>query len=409
MAEGIGKEGKKEVMKDIIMKLHQGLSVEEAKRRFEKEIGEITSTEIAEIEQSLMDEGISPDEIKKFCNVHALLFESALQQSMIKEESPAHPIHLSKLENREVEKITKDIRKLLKDGEGLTVDQFRKKLNELLVRLQKLEVHYTWKEQILFPYLEKAGFFGPSKVMWGKDDEIRELMERSVIELEKVKDKKEIAGYLQVSLNPLIEEVEGMIFKEEKILFPASIEKLTAQDWVEVLKETENVGYAFIEKPRETSHLIEEFKKTVIEEPRAKEKENLISLPTGEIKLEELMGVFNALPVDITFIDKDDAVRFFSEGPQRIFLRTKSILGRKVQNCHPPKSVHVVENILKSFKEGQRNSIDFWIHFQGKYVYIRYFAIRDRRGNYLGTLEVSQDITEINKLEGEKRLLDERD
>lgn len=406
MAEGIGKERKKEVMKDIILKLHQGLSVEEAKRRFEKEIGEVTSTEIAEIEQSLMNEGISPDEIKKFCSVHALLFESALKQSMIKEESPAHPLHLSKLENREVEKITGAIKELVKNGDGLTVDQFKEKLNELLARLQKVEIHYTWKEQVLFPYLEKVGFFGPSKVMWGKDDEIRELLKRSVSGLEKVKEKKDIPGYLQGTLNPMIEEVEGMIFKEEKILFPTSIEKLNAQDWVEILKETENVGYAFIEKPKETSQLIEEFRRTVVEEPRAKEKENLISLPTGEVKLDELMGIFNTLPVDITFIDKDDAVRFFSEGPQRIFLRTKSILGRKVQNCHPPKSVHVVESILQSFKEGRRNSMDFWIHFQGKYVYIRYFSIRDRQGNYLGTLEVSQDITGIKRIEGEKRLMD---
>jgi DUF438 domain-containing protein len=339
-------------MKNIIMKLHQGLSAEEAKRRFEKEIGEVTSTEMAEIEQSLMNEGISPDEIKKFCNVHALLFESALRQSVGKEESPAHPLHLSKLENREVEKITGAIKELTKEGEGLTVEQFKRQLNELLTRLQRVEIHYTWKEQILFPYLEKASFFGPSKVMWGKDDEIREWMKRAISELKKINEKKDLPGYLQETLNPMVEEVDGMIFKEEKILFPASMEKLSIQDWVEVLKETEHVGYAFIEKPGETSRLIEEFKRTVIEEPKAKEKENLISLPTGELKPDELMGIFNTLPFDITFIDKEDAVRFFSEGPQRIFLRTKSILGRKVQNCHPPKRVHIVENILQSFKEG---------------------------------------------------------
>jgi PAS domain S-box-containing protein len=203
----------------------------------------------------------------------------------------------------------------------------------------------------------------------------------------------------------LIEEVDGMIFKEEKILFPTSLEKLNVQDWVEILKETENVGYGFIAKPKETSLLIEELKRAVLEEPQAKEE--AISFPTGEVKLEELLGIFNTLPVDITFIDKDDTVKFFSEGPNRIFLRTKSIIGRKVQNCHPPKSVHVVERILESFKEGKRDAVDFWINYKGKFVYIRYFAIRDRNRNYLGTLEVSQDVSNIRELEGEKRLLDE--
>ena len=407
MAEGIGKANKKEVMKDIIMKLHQGLSVEAAKRRFEEEIGEVTSTEIAEIEQSLMNEGISPEEIKKFCNVHALLFESTLEKSVSKEESPAHPVYLSKLDNREIEKITRRIKEIATGKEQDDLPQFKQKLKGLLAKLQNIETHYTWKEQVLFPYLEKAGFFGPSKVMWGKDDEIRELLRGCLSGLEKIKDKKDLDGYIQGSLKALVEEVEGMIFKEEKILFPTSVEKLPVRDWVEILKETEKVGYGFIEKPKETGLLIEELRRAVVEEPKAKEKGDLISLPTGEINLQELAGIFNTLPVDITFIDKDDAVKFFSEGPQRIFLRTKSILGRKVQNCHPPKSVHAVEEILKSFKEGRKNSADFWIHFQGKYVFIRYFALRDRQGNYLGTLEVSQDITGIQKLEGEKRLLDE--
>ncbi|MBI5969365.1 MAG: DUF438 domain-containing protein [Deltaproteobacteria bacterium] len=405
MAEGLGKERKKEIMKDIILKLHQGLSIDEAKNRFEKEIGSVTSTEIAEIEQSLMNEGISPDEVKKFCNVHALLFESALEKSVAKEESPAHPVYLSKLENREIANITGAIKEVIKNREAYRLPQFKQKISESLAKMKNIDIHYTWKEQVLFPYLEKYGFFGPSKVMWGKDDEIRELLNRCISGLETVKEKKELDEYIEKNLNLLIEEVDGMIFKEEKILFPTSLEKLNVQDWVEILKETENVGYGFIVKPKETSLLIEELKRAVLEEPKAKEE--AISLPTGELRLEELLGIFNTLPVDITFIDKDDAVKFFSEGPNRIFLRTKSIIGRKVQNCHPPKSVHVVESILKSFKEGKRDSVDFWINYKGKFVYITYFAIRDRMGNYLGTSEVSQEVTGIKKLEGEKKLLNE--
>jgi len=404
MAEGIGKEQKKDILKDIIRKLHEGMGLEEAKIRFEKEIGNVTSTEIAEIEQGLMNEGVSPEEIKKFCNVHALLFQSALEKSMDKEESPAHPVYLMRQDNREIEKITGALKEAVQNREKFKLPQWKQKVSELLSRLKNLDIHYTWKEQILFPYLEKYAFYGPSKVMWGKDDEVRALLKQGWQAIETLKEKKEWNEYIAKTLNPLVEEVDGMIFKEEKILFPASLEKLNVQDWVEVLKETENVGYGFIQKPRETYELIEELRSAVTEEPKAEEQ--TITLPTGSLKLEELLGVLNTLPVDITFIDKDDAVRYFSEGKERIFLRTKSIIGRKVQNCHPPKSVDVVEKILQSFKEGKRNSVDFWIFYQGKYVYIQYFAVRDRQGNYLGILEVSQDIAGIKKIEGEKRLLD---
>jgi DUF438 domain-containing protein len=274
----------------------------------------------------------------------------------------------------------------------------------LLTQLKGLEVHYTRKEQLLFPYLEKYGFMGPSKVMWGKDDEIRSMLKDATAKL----DATEVEKYVKTHLSPLIEEVEGMIFKEESILFPAALEKLSVDDWVEILKDSEEVGYAFIEKPKDTSALISELKGAVIQEPKVKD-ENVVSLPTGELGLEELMNMLNALPVDITFIDKDDKVKYFSGGKERVFVRTRSVIGRKVQNCHPPKSVEIVERILSSFKTGKKDSVDFWINLGGKLIYIRYFAVRDEKRQYLGTLEVTQDITGIRKLGGEKRLLDEKD
>ncbi len=148
-------------------------------------------------------------------------------------------------------------------------------------------------------------------------------------------------------------------------------------------------------------------KDALVENPSSQDDE--ITLPTGMFTLKELMAVLNTLPVDITFVDKDDRVRYFSEGKERIFTRTKSVLGRRVQDCHPPQSVDVVEKIVNSFREGKRDSVDFWINLKGREIYIRYFAVRDKQSSYLGALEVTQDITEIRKLEGEKRLLDERD
>ncbi|MEE9459354.1 MAG: DUF438 domain-containing protein [Candidatus Bathyarchaeia archaeon] len=404
MADLLGKDQKKRIMKEIITELHKGLSVEEAKDRFEREIGTITSTEIAEVEQSLIDEGLSPDEIKKFCNVHALLFKSTLEKSTVKEKSPAHPIFLFELENREIEKVTGKIREIKNNVGTYELDSLKKELNALFNELKNIEIHYVRKEQLLFPYLEKYGFHGPSKVMWGKDNEIRDLLKNSFEEIKKISGKQELDKYFKTNLDPLIEEVEGMIFKEETILFPTSLEKLAVDDWVEILKESDDVGYVFIEKPKEAASLIQELKGAVTDEPSI--KDNMITFPTGKLEVNELMKILDKLPVDITFVDKDDRVKYFSNNKDRIFVRTRSVLGRSVQNCHPPQSVNVVEEIVTSFKEGKRDSVDFWINLNEKIVYIRYYAVRNDEGNYLGTLEVTQDITDVKKLEGEKKLLD---
>jgi PAS domain S-box-containing protein len=401
MTEIPDKQKKKEIMKDIIRKLHQGLTIEEAKERFEKEIGTASSTEIAEIEQALINEGLSPEEIKKFCNVHALLFQSALEKSIIKETSPSHPVYLFKLENREIEKIADSLKKLKEEREE-ELSRTKRKLNDLLNELRGIEIHYARKELVLFPFLEKQGFTGPSKVMWGKDNEVRDLLKKAISSVEEIKDIKDLEPYSKNSLDPLIEEVTGMIFKEENILFPTCLEKLSANDWVEILKESDKVGYVFVEKPKETEALVKDLKSAMLEEPVFEDNE--ISLPTGKLRLKELMSILNTLPVDITFVDNEDKVRYFSDSKERIFLRTKSVIGIKVQNCHPPQSLEAVEKILKSLKEGKRDTVDFWINQEGKFVYIRYIAVRDEGGSYLGTLEVSQDLTEIKKLEGEKRL-----
>lgn len=406
MSEKLSKEEKKKTMKDIILKLHQGISVEAAKERFEKEVGNISATEIAEIEQSLIDEGLSPEEIKKFCNVHALLFESMLEKSVAEDTSPAHPVYLFKSENREIEKLIDSLKGKIERRQEYGLPRTMEMIKEILNQLRGIKIHYERKEQLLFPFLEKRGFYGPSKVMWGKDNEIRDLLAKALLAIEKVSTGEELEVSIERILNPLIEEVSGMIFKEEKILFPTCLEKLSANDWVEILKESDEVGYVFIKKPEETETLMQELKDALIEEPIF--QDNAVSFPTGALKLKELMWVLNTLPIDITFVDKEDRVRYFSDNRERVFVRTKSIIGRKVQNCHPPQSVDVVEGILKSFKKGKRDSADFWINIKGKFVHIRYFAVRDRDRNYLGTLEVTQDITEIKKLQGEKRLYDER-
>ena len=400
MAEVLGTKGKKETMKEILKELHRGLPLEDAKKRFLSEIGNINSVEIAEIEQSLIDEGISIDIIKEFCNVHALLFESTLKKAVKSETNPNHPISLFKKENREIEKLVKSINETLKTPDA---DDFSTRLKNQLEDLKNINKHYERKEQLLFPYLEKYNFMGPSKVMWEKHNDIRSLLKKALNEIDTV-NKTNVNSYINKTIKPLLDEVLGMIAKEENILFPASLEKLKDEDWIEILKSSSEIGYSFIEEPKDIRFITNEYK-TVLS-PEAKSKgSNSIKFPTGELSVPELQHILNTLPIDITFIDSDDRVKFFSDNKTRVFTRTKSIIGRKVQNCHPPKSVDAVEKILKSFKDGTRDSYDFWLNIGDKYIYIRYFAVRDKNRNYLGILEVTQEISNIKRLEGEKRLL----
>lgn len=395
---------KKEVIKDIIQQLHKGLSPEEAKKKFETEAGKITASEIAEVEQSLIKEGMAIDEIKKFCNVHALLFEDSLSEIVSREESAGHPVNTFKLENRKIEEFARNAKESFINIRLSDSDKSCQDLKNFLTKLKDIENHYVRKEQLLFPFLEKYGFMGPSKVMWGKHNEIRDMMKSAVTNIENGYCKKNTDSFVKEYINPLIEEIEGMIFKEENILFPASVEKLKPSDWIEILKESDDIGYTFTERPKETSAVIDDLKRNVAAEPEIV-NENEIKLPTGILNLKELMYMLNNLPVDVTFIDNDDTVKYFSDNRERVFVRTKSVIGRKVQNCHPPQSVEVVEKIITSFKEGKRNYADFWLNFNEQFVFIKFIAVRDADYNYLGTIEVTMDIAGLRKLEGEKRLL----
>lgn len=403
MVEPLSKDTKKELLKDIILKLHHGLSVEEAKERFEREIGDISSSEIAELEESLIAEGLSPDEIKQFCNVHALLFQSALEKASCEETSPSHPVYLFRLENTEIQKLSDSIKDTLsRRGHG-DFTSWKNDLRIQLLQLRGIEIHYERKEQVLFPYLEKRGLMGPSKVMWGKDNEVRDMMKAALAELEDLAGTEQADTYAATTLLPLLEEVEGMIFKEENILFPTSLEKLDPADWVNILRQSDEIGYVFIQKPEETASLIRHLQSALEEETVI--RDGGLHFPSGVVRLDELMHVLNTLPLDLTFVDSEDTVKYFSEGRGRLFHRPRSIVGRKVQNCHPPQSLDVVEQILTSFKDGSKDSYEFWINHKGRLVHIQYLAVRGSGREYLGTLEVTQDISDLKKLEGERRLI----
>ena len=184
-------------------------------------------------------------------------------------------------------------------------------------------------------------------------------------------------------------------FREEKILFPVMLQKIGSEKFDLLIPESMELGWPFI--PPSNPEIIK---------PSASANNGKIDLDTGALTPEQIMLLFNHLPVDITYVDENDEVRYFSTPPKRVFPRTKAVIGRKVQNCHPPESIDVVNKIVASFKSGEKNNADFWINMKGEMILIRYFAVRDAEGNYRGTVEVTEEIGDIQKLEGQKRLLD---
>lgn len=399
--KSMNKFERQEILKEIIKNLHNGKSVEEVKAQFEEAVGNITIAEISQLEQALMEEeGIPVEEIQRLCSVHTAIFKGSIEEihsSDKTENQPGHPIHTFKLENREIDmlvnfKLQLHYEHFEKEDNEENIYKLIKDLNLLL----DVDKHYSRKENLLFPYLEKYGIFGPTQVMWGVDDVIRDA----------IKDVKQklinYSGDKQTVLEGVyfvICEVSEMIFKEENILFPMALQTLTEDEWMKIAHESDEIGYCLtspaggVWKPE---------RKAIQEKTMS---DGFIRLETGILSLKQLELMLNHLPVDITYIDKDDVVRYFSHGKERIFPRTKAIIGRTVQNCHPPKSVHIVEKLLEDFKSGNKDCEDFWIKFKDKYVYIRYFAIRSEDGEYMGTLEFTQNIKPIQEIQGEKRIL----
>lgn len=405
MSESINnREYRKNVIKQVIAQLHEGKTVEEVKQQFDETFSGVSATEISEVEGALIAEGLPVSEIQRLCDVHAAVFKGSIEeihQPTDQTQIPGHPTNTLIRENAKINKIIYDqIKKNLGD---LSNNQSLDALKQGFEQLSQIELHYLKKENLLFPYLEKYGITAPPKVMWGVDDEIRDLLKEVKNEFN-TSIQNEIQ-WKQKAEN-LIERIVEMIFKEENILIPMMLETLTQDEWKLIADESSEIGF-MIDKVPEWKP-IKEYKETLKEEiEEDKTKSGLITLPSGVFKPEELTCMLNTLPLDITFVDKNDVVKYFSEGAERIFPRTKAIIGRKVSNCHPPASVHIVEKIVEDLKAGIKEHEDFWINMMDKFILIRYYAVRDKQGEFLGVLEVSQDIKPIQAITGEKRLVSE--
>lgn len=395
------RELRKNTIKSIIMQLHEGKSVEEVKKQFDDVFGGVAAAEISAVEASLVEEGVAVEDIQKLCDVHAAVFKGSIAEihnvEAKMEDIPGHPVNTLVKENKVIKKMIDELLSLnLEDGS----DKY--KIIEKISELTKISIHYRKKENLIFPYMEKYGMTTPPKVMWGVDDEIYD-------EIKNIKDVLVQGGYDAKETAERIKNVaakaDEMIFKEENIMIPMLADELTIDEWKAIADGSHEFGFLIDDVPEWKPQIRSGNIVLKKEEKKNEIADGVISFGTGSFTVEELECMLNTLPFDITFVDKNDVVKFFSQGDERIFPRTKAVIGRNVSNCHPPASVHIVEKIVEDFKTGKKDNEDFWIKMKGMYVYIRYFAVRNKNGEFLGVLEVTQNIKPIQELEGEKRLV----
>lgn len=399
------REHRQRLMKEVIKELHEGKTVGDVKAKFAEVIKGVSAQDIGKMEVQLVKEGLPIEEIQNLCDVHAEVFKGSIEEIHHPDEVPGHPIHTMRLENKALEEHMENIIRsnLAKFKEDDSKENIFTLISDINL-LWDIDKHYSRKENLIFPYLEKYGVTTPPKVMWSVDDDIRSKIKDVKLSLTDYKgEKNEVVEKLEDTLHQITE----MIFKEDSILFPMGLDTLTEDEWVSIYNESDEIGFAFIDSLIEWNRAKINLGEKAKEEGQNQVGDGYVKFDTGYLKTEEIANIFNSIPGEITFTDKDNIVRYFSRGHERIFARTKAVIGRNVENCHPPASVHIVDKLVEDFRMGKKDSEDFWVKIGDKFILIRFFAVRNKDGEFLGTLEFAQNIAPIQGITGEKRLLSE--
>lgn len=399
---------RKEALKELIRRLHRGEPPQAVKAQFARVTQNVSPAELALVEQELVQEGMPRDEVMRLCDVHLAVFQESLT-SLPHIAPPGHPVYILMEEHRLMLGLANQL--VAHASRTSAVQDLPTALAhadsavEVTAQIRQSESHYIREENVLFPYLEKHGVTQPPAIMWMEHDRIRELKKGlySVVDGRKGMDLNSFASKLKEAAVALSEMLVTHFQKENIILFPTALKVMTEDEWKDARRQFDALGYTPFTPEEARVPLYGEVKVAPPPEPAPAGE---VAFQTGSLSPEVLQALLNALPVDVTFVDKDDVVRYFNDAPDRIFPRTEAVIGRSVQNCHPQKSLHVVNQILNDFRAGRRDKAEFWINFQGKFVHIQYFPLRSKGGDYLGCIEVTQDVTGIRALQGEKRLLD---
>ena len=395
---GKGDADKVAELKSLIRDLHAGVAPEAAKARFDAVIKDVSAKEIGAMEEQLIREGMPVEEIQRLCDLHVAVVRDSLDQQEAVEAPPGHPVHTYLAENEIITSIANRLGELsAEEARGTSPEpSWASEMKGALEELAGVDNHYLRKENELFPVLERHGITGPSQVMWGVHDEIRAQVK--VTRAAAAGESAQVAAGAGAALARAVIE---MVYKENKILLPLAQQTLSHEEWAEVRRGEDELGYAF----QEPSAPFPEAGAPPVPLPEGTDQA-YVELGTGRLSLEQVDMMLRHLPIEISFVDADGFVRYYSETEERLFPRTPGAIGRHVENCHPPKSVHMVKEILRQFANGERDVAEFWIEIQGKFIHIRYLAVRNPAREYLGCLEVTQDVTRIRALEGQRRLLE---
>jgi uncharacterized protein len=400
-----GGQNRKDLLKHLILQLHTGSAPAQVQRQLVRFLGQVPYSMVVEVEQELMADGLPQEEVARLCHLHGAALEDAIDLGGAQTAPPGHPAHTFHEENaalaRELAALDEALRAIEALPEDGDVCEPVLSARMRLSAIADVEKHYLRKEHLLFPFLEKHGITGPPKVMWTKHDETRALL-RGALDALAVgpATAAEARGAVALAVRPAAQAVRDMIDREENILLPMSLDALDELEWWEISRQSAELGFCLVD-PVETWRPASAPQPA----PEAEQAGGRVRLPTGSFGVKELEAILNALPVDVTFVDADDRVRYFTQGRERVFSRSRAVLGRRVQYCHPPSSVDRVDRILQGFRSGRHDRAAFWIEMRGRFVHIEYVALRDENGAYLGCLEVTQDLTEKRALQGQRRLL----
>ena len=380
-------EERQEILKNLMLRLHAGEDKEVIQEEFNEVFDEISPYEIQLMERNLMSEGITFAEIMSLCNVHANLMGSKVntQTSVADFEQPGHPVHVMKMENLAIRGALDRVERLLVNYLETKDSTIEKGLRRQISLLDQFENHYQRKEYAMFPIMEKKGITAPPKVMWGVHDQIRDLYRDFKKALND--GKESTLEEFQIARDEMLE----MIQKEENILIPMVEQVFHVDDWETIASQSPEYGYCIV-KPEKEWAVKKSF--SPVKEETQVESEGDIPLSTGSLSLKELNLILNLLPMELSFVDAENIVKYYNEGngEEKIFKRTPSAIGRDVILCHPPRVHETVQTIFEQLKSKQKEKEEMWFKTEDKMVHVTYHAVWDEEGKYMGCLEYVQDI-----------------
>ena len=374
-----------DLLKDLLDRLNKGEALDAVRADFVKEFQDVEASEIMKAEQQMIKEGMPVTEVQKLCDVHAALFHGNIRQErerMAEEyvKEVGHPLYTFTKENEALKAVLDEAREALSRHE---VDR------KLLGRVRELAIHYAKKGDLLYPHLKvRYGISGPSDVMWTVDDEIRDELAALSRKLQDENPESVLQGEKELQrFEAVLTRAEEMIYKEEKILFPNCALNFTRDEWIRIYYDSKDYAPCF-----GVENAVWPEAETAIDKMRAATPgDQEIVMAGGHMSVAQLTAMLNTIPMEITFVDDQNINRFFNEGPKD-FKRPKMAIDREVFSCHPPKIEAKVRMILNEFRAGTLDKVPVWMEKNGKTMLVTYIAVRDHAGNYIGTLELVQDM-----------------